>query len=97
MGGGREKNLTAIVLKQDTEPVHIFGANTFFQATDWQINDDKWELFIYPVSVTGAGMFGTFYVVLLKSVLFLTFRVPVVGWILWICSYIADTHEGQIK
>ena len=29
-----------------------------FMAADTQINDDKWKLFTYPVSVIGADMSG---------------------------------------
>ena len=37
----------------------IFGANPFFQATDCQVNDDKYENCHYPVSVIDAHVSGS--------------------------------------
>ena len=38
----------------------IVGATPLFQATDQQVNDEKWNLSTYPVSVTGGGVSGSF-------------------------------------
>ena len=43
--------------------MQIFGAASYFQATDWHVNDDTWGIFLnlfgtYPAhaSITGAGL-----------------------------------------
>ena len=38
----------------------LSGQTPFFQATDQQVNDEKWNMTTYPASVTGAGVSGSF-------------------------------------
>ena len=45
-----------ILIGQQWNSANSQGKPLFFQTTGWQINDDEWKLYSYPVSVIGAGV-----------------------------------------